>query len=367
MYSYSKYGNRTSSSSTNSSSTSRSKDKKRSTQSQASSDTSSLQISKRQRPFENDYSNHFVHSRQSSTRYIRNVNLPMEGYPKLQKLKELKAKQVQQHATKPFGARVEPQKIVSTLQKWVNDYAIQFDVIMIGALVENQFMLPLLTLLPLFKLCTKPGFLFIWTTTANIKQLTTLLNGDVWNKKFRRSEELVFVPVDENSAYFPRGVNDGFYVDGDNGNHQSLLKRQQWHCWMCITGTVRRSNDSDLIHCNIDTDLQMEAARSPEANYNNAVPEAIYKVAENFSNSNRRLHIIPCRTGYKLPVRMRSGWVIMLPDVLVNNFDPIDYEMQLQAKLVIKHKTAAGLQKQVAQYLVPQSAEVDSLRPKSPV
>lgn len=295
----------------------------------------------------------------------------MEGYPKLQKLKELKQKQVQAQATKPYGVRVDTNKIVPTLNKWVNEYALQFDVIMIGALVENQFLMPLLNLLPLYKLCAKPGFLFIWTTTANIKQLTGLLNGDKWNKKFRRSEELVFVPVDENSPYFPQGVNDGFYQDGsNNGNNQSLFSRKQWHCWMCITGTVRRSTDTDLIHCNVDTDLQMELrSSSPREHYNNAVPEAIYRVAENFSNSNRRLHIVPCRTGYKLPVRMRKGWVIMLPDVLVDNFDPIEYETQLHAKSYVKYKSlsSGGNQKQVPQYLVSQTPEIESLRPKSPV
>lgn len=298
----------------------------------------------------------------------------MEGYPKLQKLKELKAIQVAKHACKPYGVKVEPNKVVLTLESWVNDYALQFDVIMIGALVDNQFMLPLLSLLPLYKLCAKPGFLFIWTTTANIKQLTFLLNGEKWNKKFRRSEELVFVPVDANSPYFPAGVNDGFYPDANgNGNGESLLCRKQWHCWMCITGTVRRSTDNDLIHCNIDTDLQIEhnSPKSPLQGYNNAVPEAIYTVAENFSNSNRRLHIIPCRTGYKLPVKMRKGWVIMLPDVIVDNFDPVEYEAQMYIKSLVKYKNAPGGQhgqnRQLAQYLVPQTSDIEALRPKSPV
>lgn len=333
-----------------------------------------MNANKKQKVSESDFSNQFVHTRTLSTDYIRNVDLPMDGYPKLQKLKELKAAQVAKHACKPYGVRVDTQQIVPTLNKWVNEYSLQFDVIMIGALVENQFLLPLLSLLPLYKLCAKPGFLFIWTTTANIKQLTVLLNGDKWNKKFRRSEELVFVPVDENSPYFPKGVNDGFYGDSNgaaNGNGESLLRRRQWHCWMCITGTVRRSTDADLIHCNVDTDLQIERRNHapPMQGYNNAVPDAIYTVAENFSNSNRRLHIVPCRTGYKLPVKMRKGWVIMLPDVLVSNFDPIEYEAQMFTKSQVKYKntTSNGQHKQLAQYLVPQTAEIESLRPKSPV
>lgn len=364
MYSYSKYGTRSANTSTQNN---------RNQKSQSSNDTtstssaSSSSPNKRQKNIENDYSNQYVHSRCLSTRYIRNAQHPMEGYPKLQRLKELKAKQVSSHATKPYGVRIDESQMIPTLNKWVSDFGLQFDVIMIGALVENQFILPLLNLLPLYKLCAKPGFLFIWSTSANIKQLTGLLNGERWNKKFRRSEELVFVPVDENSPMFPKGVNDGFHLEhGKNGNGQSLMRRNQWHCWMCITGTVRRSTDSDLIHCNVDTDLQIESPAPSPTTYSNAVPDSIYKVAENFSNSNRRLHIVPCRTGYKLPVKLRKGWVIMLPDVLINNFDPIEYETQLHSKSYMKYKNSNGQQKQIPLYLVPQTSEIDSLRPKSP-
>lgn len=322
-------------------------------------------------PFSSDYVNHSLHSGALVTQYIRNIERSDEGYPKLEKLKVLKQRQIEFHAVKPYGARVDTSKIIPTLNTWVSQYGLQFDVIMIGALVENQFLLPLLTSLPLYKLCSKPGFLFIWTTTANIKQLTGLLNGDKWNKKFRRSEELVFVPVSDDSAHFEGTTNDGFYRNGGgNGTGESLLKRGQWHCWMCITGTVRRSNDADLIHCNVDTDLQLELPISPEGSKPNAaVPDAMYRVAENFSNSNRRLHIIPCKTGYSHPVKMRKGWVIMLPDTLVDNFDPVQYDRQVHAKSLIKHKASSvnGQQKHETHYLVSQNAEIEALRPKSPV
>ena len=122
---------------------------------------------------------------------------------------------------------------------------------MIGALVENQFILPILNSIPIHRLCSKPGFLFIWATTQKIQELTRLLNNDNFNKRFRRSEELIFLPIDDKSPYYPH----------DSGATEviPLFERQQWHCWMCITGTVRRSTDNHLIHCNIDTDLQIES------------------------------------------------------------------------------------------------------------
>lgn len=292
---------------------------------------------------ENDYCDNYVHTGVSPVGYIRNVANPVEGYPKLNRLHQLKKEQISLYAVKPFGARVQTSQIVPTLNNWVAN-GLKFDVIMIGALVENQFILPILLNMPICKLCAKPGFLFIWSTTQKIQELTKLLNNDNFNKRFRRSEELIFVPVNKNSDY---------YV-GDEPD--SLFSKQQWHCWMCITGTVRRSTDNHLIHCNVDTDLQIESPLSKP----NAVPDSIYKVAENFSNSSRRLHIVPSKTGYNIPVRLRPGWVIMSPDSLLDNFTPAAYEKELRSKLKVQSGSTG-------QYLVPQSEEIEDLRPKSPV
>lgn len=301
-----------------------------------------------------DYANNYVHLGVLPGTYISNVDNPTLGYPRLQKLKDLKREQIQKYAITPRGARVSPGAIVGTLNRWIHEHNLQFDVIMIGALVDNQFIRPLLELLPLHRLCAKPGFLFVWATSRKIQELTQILAGDQWNKKFRRSEELVFVAVDKMSPYYPG--NDG-YSDPD-----TLFENQQWHCWMCITGTVRRSTDSHLIHCNVDTDLQWESPKSADAR--NAVPETMYRVAENFSNSNRRLHIIPLRTGYNTPVRLRPGWVIMSPDVMVDNFNPLQYELELYAKSTVRFRNGGHSGPQV---LVPQTKEIEDLRPKSPV
>lgn len=310
---------------------------------------------------ENDYSNNYIINDETPLKYIRNIEAPTEGYPKLSKLKQLKSQQMQKHSVDAYGCKVETQDIIPVLNKWINRYNLQFDVIMIGALVENQFILPILLHLPIYKLCAKPGFVFIWSTTEKIHQLSKLLNSENWNKKFRRSEELVFVPVDENSPFFPKDFSD------EDKSQAGLFERKQWHCWMCITGTVRRSNDSHLIHCNIDTDLQIESPTSA-GKFNNAVPEELYKVTENFSNSNRRLHIIPSRTGYKFPVRLRRGWIIMSPDVLADNFKIEEYEAQLYAKSTINYKSINNktMSLTITQYLVPQTQEIEELRPKSP-
>lgn len=287
--------------------------------------------------YRNDYANNYIHGGKLPHRFIRNTALQVDGYPKLQRLYKLKEAQIAAHSTKPYGARVPTEDLVKTLFSWV-DLDVHFDVIMIGALSENQLIYPLLAQLPIDKLCSKPGFLFIWASTQKISELSRLLNDHTtWTKRFRRSEELVFIPVDKNSPYYP---------SDSNVPESQLLEELQWHCWMCITGTVRRSTDEDLIHCNVNTDLAIENTLTG----NSAVPSQIYKVVENFSSSTRRLHIIPASTGMNQPVKMRPGWVIVSPDSILNNFDPESYKDDIQ---------------RVGEKL-PMSDEIEQLRPKTP-
>lgn len=297
----------------------------------------------------NNYSNNYIHTGESPISYIRNVKNTVEGYPKLQRLFQLKESQVDENALIPYGCRVDIDTMIPTLKKWIFKDHLAFDVIMIGSLTENQFIYPLLSELPLEKLCSKPGFLFIWASSQKINELTNLLNNDKkWGKKFRRSEELVFVAVDKESPYYP-GKN--------SADEEAVFEKMQWHCWMCITGTVRRSTDSHLIHCNVDTDLTLEALSSSfsgtseaEKTKNTVVPNQIYKVAENFSTSQKRLHIIPSRCGFSNVVRPRRGWVIMSPDIIIDNFDPSVYKSEIE-------KTGANLER---------NDEIENLRPKSP-
>lgn len=285
----------------------------------------------------NDYSNHCVHTDSLPQKHVSNIENTVEGYPKLEKLFQMKNEQVAQYATTPFGCKVDIDQMVPTINHWIQKEKLMFDVVMIGCLTDNQFIYPLLTQLAMDRLISKPGFLFIWASAQKINELSRLLNNESWAKKFRRSEELVFVPIDKDSPFFP----------GLDQSDQSLIEKMQWHCWMCITGTVRRSTDGHLIHCNIDTDLSIEKKGTQVG----AVPSHLYKVAENFSTSTRRLHIIPARTGKECPVRLRPGWVIMSPDVMLDNFAPNRYRSEIE-------KLGCN---------IPLKNEIQSLRPKSPV
>lgn len=285
----------------------------------------------------NDYSNNHIHSGSLPQKHVTNIENSVQGYPKLQKLFELKDRQIAQYITTPFGCKVDVDQMVPTLNHWIQNEKLTFDVVMVGCLTDNQFIYPLLTQLALDRLVSKPGFLFIWASAHKINELNRLMNNEGWAKKFRRSEELVFVPIDKNSPFYP----------GLDQDDHSLIEKMQWHCWMCITGTVRRSTDGHLIHCNVDTDLSIETQQTRDG----AVPSHLYRVAENFSNSTRRLHIIPARTGMEKPVRLRPGWVIMSPDIILDNFAPKRYKNEI-AKIG---------------NCIPVNTQIENLRPKSPV
>lgn len=288
--------------------------------------------------FTNDFSNNYIHDNDSFPQsHVNNIDNTVDGYPKLQKLFREKQSLNIKYASKPYGCKMKIDEMVPMLNRWIKRDNLQFDVVMIGCLTENQFIYPLLTQLPLDKLISKPGFLFIWASAQKINELTKLLNNENWAKKFRRSEELVFVPIDKDSPFFP----------GLDCDESSVLEKMQWHCWMCITGTVRRSSDGHLIHCNVDTDLVIQNSHMR----NGPVPSHLYKIAENFSTATRRLHIIPARTGWETPIRLRPGWVIMSPDILLNNFSPKRYKKDIDT---IGHN-------------VPNTNEIENLRPKSPV
>lgn len=282
----------------------------------------------------NDYTNHYIHTQQLPTEFIANLDNPFEGYPRLQKLIRLKEANNSEHFPRPFGHRVAAGDLQRVLNDWIHGHKLLFDTIMIGSVTENQFDLETLKKLPIESLCSRPGFLYIWGTGDDVAQIADLLDGKIkgssWGKqKFRRSEVIVYS------------------VKAALAGDESMLVSRQWQCWMCITGTVRRTEDAHLINCNINTDLKIQS--TGELHDSNCVPDSIYKIIENFSSGNRRLHIVPSTTGTDVPVKLRPGWVIASPDVLLSNFSPKTYMNEIINK----------------GFNVPQVAEVEQLRPKS--
>ncbi len=235
---------------------------------------------------------------------------------------------VSKYKTKPFATKVRPEKMSDTLNKWINRDGLNFDVIVLGAMTENQYIYPLLSQFPIDKLCSQPGYLFIWSSRQKISELAKLINNKRgWGKAFRPLEELVFVPVIDKKCAPKAAIST---ADLNDGPFPETTQEKQWHCWMCIKGPVYRKGALSRA-----TGLQSDSPLSPNSpspsSPSNAVPELIYKIAEDIStNKSRKLHIIPSHVGTKYPIKMRSGWVIMSPDVTINNFNVNDYKTDLE-------------------------------------
>lgn len=298
--------------------------------------------------FGNDYSDHFLRTGVLPQAHIQNATNPLIGYPRLQRLHDLKQAHTRKHACQPYCASVPVPSMPDQLINWANA-GLMFDVVMVGGCLKNTPSLELLTCLPVAQLTPRPSIALIWVPSHGLDIARQALGA--WG--FRRSEDIVFLAMSKDSIFYPPQSDADF------------IEKSTWHCLMGLKGTLRRSEDADLINCNIDTDTILE---SPTTDRPNIIPEKIYKVVENFSLMSRRLHIIPGSASSSvsslsstsaanpnvsstiLPVRPRPGWVIVSPDCLLDNFSVPDY--LVETKLVGSR--------------VPIDAEIDALRPKTP-
>ncbi|CAN6612882.1 karyogamy protein Kar4p [Trichomonascus vanleenenianus] len=286
--------------------------------------------------FGNDYCDHYIHTGVLPQAHIQNIQDPLIGYPKLQRLHKLKAGHNGKHVGKPFGRAVSSDKIAEELTAWTNESrGLSFDVIMIGACVDRPPSYSTLVELPIHKLTPRPSILFLWVPGPDLELGRQMM--EIWG--FRRSEDIVYFCTSKSSLHFPKNLATS--VD-------DCVVKSTWHCLMGLKGTLRRSEDTDLINCNIDTDVIVE--RSSERP--NVVPEGIYSLIENFALMNRRLHIIPSDTSLEKPVRPRPGWVIVSPDILLDNFTPERY--------------LESIGKGNTNFRIPIDNEIDNLRPKTP-
>lgn len=279
--------------------------------------------------FGNDYSDHFLRTGILPQAHIMNVSNPLVGYPRLQRLHELKAQRVAENACKPFCASVDVALMPRVLTDWANSGAI-FDVVLVGGCFKTQLRPEYLISLPISLLTPKPSVAFVWVPSHGLEIGRQALGA--WG--FRRSEDITFLAMSKDSPFYPPQVDHDF------------IEKSTWHCLMGIKGTLRRSEHAELINCNVDTDTIVES----KEHRLNVIPEPIYKVIENFSLMSRRLHVVPGTGGEMLPVRPRPGWVIASPDCILNNFSVDSYMEEIK----------------VVGARVPMDLEIDALRPKTP-
>lgn len=177
-----------------------------------------------------------------------------------------------------------------------------------------------------------PGFCFLWCGSQHVEQGTACLLK--WG--YRRIEDIVWLKTNKTQSnpsvdYLPYGP-------------RQLLENTKEHLLVGIKGSVNRSSDSYLIHSNIDDDI-IVAEQAPHFACTRKPPEA-YDIIERFCNSQRRLEL------FGLNHNLRPGWVTVGRDISIgSNYYPDYYN----------YVTGHPLTR-----FVPTTAEIDSLRPKSP-
>lgn len=314
--------------------------------------------------FGNDYSQHYVTTGVFPQTHIQNALDPAVGYPRIKELLMLKAQHFLKHACHPYLSRLPIAEMPAKLDQWATNDKLTFDVVLVGGCYPYAPSLDLLKDLPVAKLTPRPSLGFVWVPSHGIEAGRRAL--EAWG--FRCSEDIVFMVNDVDSVYFPPQHPDDYLV------------KSTWHCLMGLKGTLRRSEDYNLINCNVNTDTIVENGEEVL----NIVPEQLYSVIENLSLMTRRVHIIPGSTSAStsgasfsgspggtsssssplsfspsfsfgnnnvaLPIRPRPGWVIISPDALENNFAPQRYILDMKQR----------------GHLLPVDPIIDSLRPKTP-
>jgi len=271
----------------------------------------------------NDLSTSYISTRSRPQNYIqkRTPQTRFEGYPKLQHLSSLKQGFVSARAHPPISIQWDYNRNLLDMlnsTKSIN----KFNVIVIGSKTEGVDLYSL----PISELSQTPCFLFLWIGAQLDLETGRLL---LKHHGFRRAEDVVWIKttVGPDTKQMNR-FNDGVFVTTKE------------HCLMGIKGTVRRSSDGRLIHCNVDTDIIVADEEPAESTKK---PEEIYQIIENFCQGRKRLEL------FGSDDNLRRGWVTIGRTMSRSNYCPDMYNRFFQDGT-----------------LLGPHPEIEILRPKSP-
>ncbi|KAJ7058143.1 MT-A70-domain-containing protein [Mycena amicta] len=294
----------------------------------------------------NDYSQRYVDSGDWPQNSVLGADPEhrFEEYPKQQRLLTLKKASVNNHSVAPSYL---PFSDLQTL------HPAKFDVILLDPPFSSSFTWEHLQELPIPSLAADPSFVFLWVGSGAGEGLES--GREVLAKwGYRRCEDVVWVKTNKTSNRGP----------GTDPPTSSLLTRTKQHCLIGIRGTVRRSNDSWFVHCNVDTDVIFWEGDATDPTRK---PPEMYTLIENFCLGTRRLEIFG-----RTPSSLRRGWVTALSPGQ-------ESRLPTEGTIYTDEGAVAGPWNQVAwdadiktlanggKFVVPMTSEIDALRPKSPV
>ncbi|GAA5990697.1 hypothetical protein JCM11641_008468 [Rhodosporidiobolus odoratus] len=162
--------------------------------------------------------------------------------------------------------------------------------------------------LDLGRAAATPGFVWLWVGSGQVgpgapasasgggggggggiglERGRELLN--LWG--YRRCEDIVWLKTNKRDE-----KGEGELA----GDPSPLFAPTVEHCLMGIRGTVRRSTDSNIVHCNVDTDVIVWEGEEDDPALK---PPEIQTLIENFCLGTRRLHL------YGSSHALRRGWL----------------------------------------------------------
>ncbi|KAI6148031.1 MT-A70-domain-containing protein [Pisolithus tinctorius] len=297
----------------------------------------------------NDYSQRYVDGGEWPQNWVLGAEPErrFEEYPKQQRLLGLKKESVDNHAV---PSSYLPFQQLATL----NPY--KFDVILLDPPFNSSFGWDDLQELPIPSLAADPSFIFMWVGSGageGLERGREVLAK--WN--YRRCEDVVWVKTNMNSNRGP----------GTDPPTTSLLTRTKQHCLMGIKGTVRRSTDSWFVHCNVDTDVIIWEGDPDDPTRK---PPEMYTLIENFCLGTRRLEIFG-----RARSSLRRGWVTVLAEGEEERVQELIRERAVCVPENVRRWEKENWDETVKQLtsigggkcVVPNTSEIETLRPKSPV
>eukprot|EP00916_Digyalum_oweni_P024827 GHVL01041013.1.p1 GENE.GHVL01041013.1~~GHVL01041013.1.p1 ORF type:complete len:734 (-),score=131.13 GHVL01041013.1:737-2938(-) len=303
----------------------------------------------------NDYCQHFVDTAERPQNFIRDSEpkTRFAEFPKLQRLVDLKSEIVTKRATPYMCLKAD----LRTFD--LSSLGTKFDVIIIDppwveyshrttAFHSNNeeetepWCVEDIMALRIQDIAEKPSFIFLWCSEVHLEDARTVLEH--WG--FRRCEDICWIKT--NQSWNVSQGKARIY-----GDETSLVQRTKEHCLMGISGHVRRSSDTHLIHANVDTDIIIDEEPSDPAS--TAKPQELYAIIERFCLSRRRLEL------FGTDRNLRNGWLTIGRSLTGSTFDKNTYLSWFEGD----GKYPLVLDYQGGRYLGT-TDEIEQLRPKTP-
>ncbi|KAJ3868488.1 MT-A70-domain-containing protein [Lentinula novae-zelandiae] len=299
----------------------------------------------------NDYSQRYVDGGEWPQNWVLGADPEhrFEEYPKQQRLLNLKKASVANYSLPPSYLSFSELNSLTPSK---------FDVILLDPPFSSSFTWDHLQELPIPALAADPSFVFLWVGSGaggGLERGREVLAK--WG--YRRCEDVVWVKTNLTSNKGP----------GTDPPTTSLLTRTKQHCLIGIRGTVRRSTDSWFVHCNVDTDVIIWEGDPCDPTRK---PPEMYTLIENFCLGIRRLEIFG-----KASSSIRRGWVTVLGQVEEDQLHRthgvgetvfVDDADGGEATKWVREIWETRIKEMVngGKPVVPMTADIDALRPKSP-